>query len=323
MKKIKTVSCSMYYSRAAWDGQSKAPTLQDLLTTAHKAFANTEERDCPFYDRQMQGIDFGDWGSDGLGLHISTYSPGQSQSTIPVPGKVSKGAVATHNPPQNRNFLRSDLFMLLDGNHVLLLPNGAREGAALHFMRFMLRKMNEKQVANSLELKKIARIDKYKQIESVGVRAIKLNSALYDATVGYESGKNIKSDFVKSLADVIKTRFGRERTFKEITENENLHVDIQVRFDGREANRRENKAVDGFGVNGKQHLRQLAISAIQEAEEGFEIILNDGTSLTSEEVRVRASVKLPEKGNSVTAEHAWEALTQYRNRLKAKGILAQ
>src|SRR5690606_20666025 len=122
------------------------------------------------------------------------------------------------------------------------------------------------EIANSLELKKIANLDKYKLIQEIGVAEVDLDASLFDATIEYEEGKNIKNDFIKSIAEALKKRYGKEKTLAELSELDNLHIDLKIRFDGKEAKRKINSENNMFGVNGRKQLQMLATDTLKEVD---------------------------------------------------------
>ena len=144
-------SRSIYYRRADWLDGYKNNILEKLLTKAHKKLKTSSERDFGTTTVRYQGIDFKLHANGGILLSIGKYAPGEEGSTIQKPSTDLKGKVSIQKPERNTEFMDGDIFVYVNGNHVLFLPSGASEGTANRYIWYVLRAVEEQAAADAVK----------------------------------------------------------------------------------------------------------------------------------------------------------------------------
>jgi hypothetical protein len=235
---------------------------------------------------------------------------------VPFPSKAKSRDTSQESPPHDHNFLESDIFFVLSGNHLVLCPSGARESVALSYINYILRKVGEDKLTTRFSIESVANIDKVKLLQSEGVKKIALNASLYEATMDYTERTTTKMTLLNGIAEEFVALFAEDKNHKlrEIGELENLSVKVEISFDARKRG----------GEIGRERLEATASKLLGEDEsEGFTIVTSDGKKLTANEVRINQKVSLPTHGSSVSRHEAWSSLAGYLEDLKALGMFQQ
>jgi hypothetical protein len=153
-------------------------------------------------------------------------------------------------------------------------------------------------------------MDKLRLLKSEGVRSVSLNAELYQASLHHDArSTNPRWRALEPVADFMKI-FGKDTSPNEISEGENLSVEVTVKMDGRKKG----------GFIGQRRLDHLADHVVRESSDGFEIITKKGTPIRAEEVLVRKSVSLTIHGNTFDYKAAWHDLGMYLDELKEGGV---
>ena len=323
-KKPEFKNKKFYYRRAKWDSQGKL-SLQKLLEDAHTKLDTVGKRTFEVGSgAEIRGANFKE--NDGLYLQIASYVPGEATSIIDkdITAKISN--VSAQKAPNGKDYLDGDVFVYINGNHVILCPSGARETVVETYIWNILRKCNHKDIAKTFELDKVAKASKLKMIRDEGVKEVDLDTSLYEASlIHLDKTKPKVSDIKKAVADQFSAIFSKDKELQDIKEKENLNIKIKVRFDGSEAMR--NSKEPNFGVAGKKRLERTAEQVISEFEKddenGFVIVTGANNRITSEEIRVSDSFRVKTLGKSLSRESAWSTLKKYYDRLNADGVFKQ
>lgn len=313
-----------YYRRAKWEGQGKT-TLQSIMENAHVELDTVGKRTFEVASgAEIRGANFKN--DDGFYIQVASYVPGEATSIIDKDKSAQVSDVSAQNAPSGKDYLDGDIFIYINGNHVILCPSGAREKIAEKYFWHVLRAFDNKDIARSFELDKVAKASKLKMIRDEGVKEVELDASLYEASLLHlDRTKPKVSGLKKAVADQVLAIFGKDKTLKEIKEKENLNLKISLKFDGREAQRHSKEPK--FGEAGKKRLKRTAEQVISEFEkshdDGFLIITGENNRITSEEIRVSDSVRVKTLGKSLSRESAWLNLKEYYKRLNSDGVLKQ
>lgn len=313
-----------YYRRAQWTGQGKL-TLENVLADAHTKLLTLGDRTFILGSgNEIQGARYSH-DDQGLFLQVAYYTPGQPTSTI---GKNKADASATIDSelaPTGKDYLHGDLFIMIKENHVLLCPSAVRESLAKQYFTMILQKLSH-PVAEHLLLDKVAQSSKVKMISDEGVKEIRLGASLYEASLIDLDTKSSKVATLKAaIADQIQQIFSQDPTLKEISESENININLSIKFDGKVG--RKTNIDPHFGDAGKQRLMRTSQKIIQELEsdksgDGFVIITGRGNIITSDEVRVSEEFKVEVLGKSLDHHDAWMKLSKYYDHLRQSGSLS-
>lgn len=323
-KKPEFKNKKFYYRRAKWDNQNKG-NLQRILEDAHKELDTVGKRTFEVGSgAEIRGANFKN--DNGLYLQIASYVPGEATSTIDKDKTARVSNVEAQNAPTGKDFLDGDVFVYINGNHVILCPSGAREKAVETYIWHVLRACGNKDIAKTFELDKVAKASKLKMIRDEGVKEVDLDTSLYEASLLHLDKTTPKvSGIKKVVADQLIAIFGKDKDLNDIKEKENLNLKISLRFDGMEARRHSKEP--HFGETGRKRLEKTAEQVISEFEKddenGFVIITGANNRITSEEIRVSDSFRVKTLGKSLSRESAWTRLKEYYDRLNADGVFKQ
>jgi len=331
-KKPKIKNKKIFYRRATWDKSfTGKKSIEIILRESHFATSTVAQR--TFVGKlgsEIVGADFED--NMGMYLHIAVYVPDEPTSTIDKKSSTKKSKVKTLDAPVGQNFLSGDVFVFVKGDHLVLCPSGVREAVVHDYLYHLLVKVGLPEVAEALELEKVAKISALKIIRDEGVKSIELNASLYEATmIHMDPSKPSPVGITRTLADQMASMFSKDKTLKEITDKENLNVKISLSFDGREARSKYNSRDIEFGVAGKKRLIETAAKIVDDfdddddslPEDGFTIVTRQGTKITPDEIRVSGDYKIKTFGKSLDKENAWVALKSFYENLKSNGMLNQ
>ncbi|KYL34523.1 hypothetical protein A2I96_15335 [Pseudoalteromonas tetraodonis] len=314
----------LYYRRAQWDGKVKR-TLESLIAEAHKSFPTVGER--TFIKSTGEVRCASDKVDKGIYLHIAGYKPGESTSTIEVDRGLSESSVYTEIPPTGKDYLDGDIFAYVTGNHVLFCTSGLREGNLRYYLQKIIGRLGHIEIEQSFSLMKVANTDKIAMIQKEGVKEIKLNVSLYEASLVHANKKaNEPSGICATVANELKAIFSNDPKLSQISELENLNVGLSLSFDGASARKNTKKA--DFGENGKLRLLKTAEALIRDCdpdldEDEFVIITNKQNEIRASEINITSPVKIQKHGKSVSKIGAWENLRAYYNGLKELGSLSK
>ncbi|QOR37142.1 hypothetical protein HNO52_00465 [Billgrantia diversa] len=216
-KKPELKTKKFYYRRARWDSQGKA-TIQKLLEDAHKELDTVGKRTFEVGSgAEIRGANFKN--DNGLFLQIASYVPGEATSTIDKDKAAKISNVTAQNAPAGKDYLDGDVFVYVNGNHVILCPSGAREKVVETYIWHVLRACDSKEIAKTFELDKVAKASKLKMIRDEGVKEVDIDASLYEASLIHLDKTKPKVSGIKRLvADQLTAIFGNDKELKDIKE---------------------------------------------------------------------------------------------------------
>ena len=303
---------TLFYRRVIWFEDAKR-NLQSFVDTAHKKLNTTQSRTFKHNDVEIQGLSIQS-GKHGSFIHIAAYVPDQSTSLVPTPSKAKSKQTDTEDPPDNYNFMEGDVFIYIVKNNLIICPSGARETVAFSYLQKLLHYGGHSNIAGDFEVEAVANIDKVKLLKKEGVKKIKLNSSLFEASVDYMERKTAKMTMLNSVAKEFMDIFAKDRNkdLQSIEDLENLSVKVEISFDSRKKG----------GKLGRERIEKAAGKLVNE-DEGFSIVTGDGKTLTPEEVRISQKIKLTSHGNSVFRTDVLSSAEGYYEELKEAGVLGK
>lgn len=314
----------LYYRRAQWAGGVKK-SLEVLIVEAHKMFPTVGER--TFIKSNGEIRCASDKFDKGVYLHIAGYRPGESTSTIDVDKALAESDVYTEVPPKGKDYLDGDIFAYIKGNHVLFCASGLRETNLRYYLQKIIGRLGHSEIEKNLSLMKVANADKIAMIKKEGVKEIKLNVSLYEASL-HRADKEAKkiTGVCAGIADELKAMFSNDIRLSDIGEVENLNVGLSLSFDGLTASKHKKDAK--FGESGKLRLLKTAESLIRDCdpeadEDEFVIYTNKKNEIRASEINITSPARIRKHGKSVSKIGAWENLRAYYHALKEEGNLSK
>ena len=310
------------YRRAIWEGdvsmnlEKELRSAHDIYNTVAKrkfGYSGGEEIKCARYD---------DSNAELILLQIAAYAPNQPTSTISKNNRAKSATIAIEPAPNGKDYLDGDIFILVQGNHVILCPSGVQESVASNYFRKMLTKVGIDITAFKLE--KVAKTDKIKMLQKEGVKEVRLGASLYDASLEQINKEQPKiSSLKKVISEQIQKIFAQDDELKEIVEDENLNIKLSISFDGREA--MKHKSEPAYGVVGKNRLLSASKQLLSQDEDqdGFVILTGKGNEISQGDIKVSEMFNVKTLGKSLNTNDAWEQLKNYASQLKQTGVLEQ
>lgn len=322
----KSKNKTFYYRRANFGFIKEPKSLEAMLKSSLTATESVRGRTfAGGQGTEVRCSHYKEDGDKGLFLQITTYTPDQPTSTIEKSADVPLSIVDEEEAPIGKHFVDGEAFVFVNGDHVIFCLSTARESIVLKYFQNIIEDNLFVIEAKCLELDPIANVSKLKMIQKEGIKDVIMDCSLYDASLERLNSKNktVGKFFGKIAAD-IQTLISTDDTLQEIDDRENVNIKISLSFDGKRANLKESKKIDGFGEAGKEHLSTVAKALVNDSDShGFKILTNFGNTITADEIRVSDSRKVDTFGKSLKKQDAWDKLYLYHIELKSTGVLKQ
>lgn len=305
---------TLFYRRAVWN-EKTSMNLEEHLKKVHRKLTSTSLRTFKYHEFEIQCLKVENKPA-GMFFHVASYIPEQPASLVPAASSSESVDTETQMPPAKRNYMEGDIFFMVSGNDLILLPSGARESIALAYISLSLGSGGT-DINLKYDIEAIADINKVKMIQNEGVKKIALNTSIYDATLKHEemkSHRHTSKSFYDGAAQFIFKLFKEDHNIEDMKEMENLSVRIELSYNSRKK---------GFDV-GSDYLQNTAKELIKDEDsEGFSIITNKGNKLDENQIRISSKMKFKTYGKSIYRKEAFDFMQQYLKDLKDKGVLDQ
>lgn len=246
-------------------------------------------------------------------LHIAGYTPGENASIVPAVEGVADADIEVLPPPDIGDFMDGDLMMRVSGNHVVLCPSGIREASAINYLRALIDRAGFTEQSYGFELVKIANVNKTQLIAQQGVKAVRLDVALYDETLREMEHRTVRRTIQDSIVNEILALVGRDSSAEEIASAENLQARLIISFDRRRKG----------GALAREELMKFADNVAREEDEGFVIETFSGERISGAEISLRKPVKIEAFGKTVPHQAGWSELEKYFQELSRTGAIEQ
>nr|DAR41039.1 MAG TPA: hypothetical protein [Caudoviricetes sp.] len=310
-KKTPTQSKTINYFRIEF----KAPTganMEVLLDKAHAALPDVNDRVFSSEGQEFKSCHVRQTKSEGHYVHVTAVTPGEPSSAVPNKTNVREVDVQLVAPPADGNYMDSDMFFLVKGNHMLFSSSGLPVSKAKEYIKALLEKTGNADDEIKFSIQKMANVDKLRLIRQ-GVSEISLGCNISPATFQYEERTTVRTFLMGHVLDGFRAFFAKDPRFREIAEQENVTAEVTFKF---------NRARKG-GENGKARMQTLSEKLIAEDDDGFRIITYGGEKISYEEVCIKKAIKFKKFGKSVQYEDVWNSMKEYLSELQRTGVLEQ
>lgn len=138
-KKTPTQSKTINYFRIEF----KAPTganMEVLLDKAHAALPDVNDRVFSSEGQEFKSCHVRQTKSEGHYVHVTAVTPGEPSSAVPNKTNVREVDVQLVAPPADGNYMDSDMFFLVKGNHMLFSSSGLPVSKAKEYIKALLEK---------------------------------------------------------------------------------------------------------------------------------------------------------------------------------------
>lgn len=307
LKQSKTIN----YFRIEFKAQI-GTSMEALLAKAHAALPNVDDRIFLSGGQEFKGCHVLQTEEDGHYVHVTAVTPGEQASGVPNKTDVCEIDVQLIDPPVNGNYMDSDMFFLIKGNHMLFSSSGMSVSKAKDYIKALLEKTGNTDENFKFSIQKMANTDKLRLIRQ-GVSEVSLGCAISPATFQYEERRSVSAFLMGSVLDGFRAFFAKDPRLKDIAEQENVTAEVIFKF---------NRARKG-GENGKARMLALSEKLIAEDDDGFKIKTYSGEKISHEEVCIKKGIKLEKFGKSVHYKDVWDAMKEYLSELQRTGVLEQ
>lgn len=306
---------TLAYRRGVWS--CPAPWNLRGFVRLVSNLPNTAARTFPYKGEFLTGVAWKNETGKTYG-HVVQWAKDRATSTVEDPSPVLvETDTAELPPPEGKQYVGGDIMFLATGDHLLLCPSGAREAVIHYYLQAAADSLGFGDKYGCCSLEAVADIDKVRLIQREGVKSIRLDSSLYEATMLYEEERrereSPKTVIFRNLGRVLKNLLAEDLGLPEITDKENVNVKLEISYDSRKKG----------GELGKQRIKELAREVVEEEEDegGFRIVTTEGKMIRAESLNMKYSLPLQASGNTVYRGAAWEALGDFYDRLRQSGAL--
>ncbi len=307
------VKRTLTYRRAVWSRREANQNLESHVRLIHQRLQSTQDRTFSYAEGEISGLTWVERQNVIL-VHVAQYVPRESTSLVPLPSTTDRSSNTIELPPPgNTNFLRGDIMFLVAGDHIVFCPSGAREAVVGAYLEAASEKLGLSWASNCT-LESVADISKLRLIRTEGVKRIRLDASLYEATLAYEDAQEtttVRQSVIGHLGEAIRDYFSTDPRLSEIGEGENITVRVEISYDRRKKG----------GAVGERRMETMARKLINDDEEGFQIITREDKVIQPNELKIRQVLPLIVFGNTVDREAAWVALTEFYRELRTSGAL--
>ncbi|MDD2998747.1 MAG: hypothetical protein PHV05_06755 [Candidatus Riflebacteria bacterium] len=284
-------------------------TLQELIDKAHGKLLTTKQRSFSYSKGEIQGLEFEKQKNRTL-LHVSFHIPGQPTSLVPKATTSLAGLTKEETPPQDYDYMEGDIFALIRKNHVVVCPSGVRDSILKGYISEVTGKIG---FSFPFTLDPVANMEKITLLEQEGVKAILLNSSVYQATVDNQNRQTQKANFWGKISqEFLEMIYGTSFISPdELKKYENVSLKLGISFDSRKL----------FAENSKDRLTEIGKQIVLDEEDKFKILTNAGNKISPNDINISKQVDVRKHGKSVSKDDAFANLLEYFEELKKDGLL--
>lgn len=315
------LSRTMHYHRFSWEqvGDEKLPTetLQTTLNEILKKSKTTKTRTVEWDGKEGYVAKSYNYNvkinskmtKQVLCLHIVIYEPLSKANIIPEPSNVVNVEIDSVLPPAKNNWMDGGACILICDDDVLTCPCSIGCSIAFNYLKFLIHTKNQLN-PSCMRLRPTADEDKLSLINNEGIDYIDFNLALYKATLEYDKQERLKDKFMYAISEIVKSLFSKDdKEIKDINDIANMKVSLTLNVNKKEKE-----------ISSKQ-LSEVARILINDEDDGYSIKTLAGNTITSNNLKIRKTVKLERRGKTIDRISAWKALREYYKELNKCGII--
>lgn len=259
-------------------------------------------------------------GESGVYLHLTSYEPERPVSVIPHDGDET----GEQAPPQEGDYLRSDLAALIRENHVIIMTSGLSEKFLTRYLFQFIESVNHTDGLTSFSILPIIDRDLSAEIRQNGVKGIKLKTTYRNATASYErheangtSSPNILKRMLNSQ-NVFQISELSDEDRRRIAQSEHVHVELSISLKGT---RGELEEAELEAAALERIALQTADSENENADDSIEFDLGKGRVIKASQLKLSKNYRVIQRGSSFERNDAWAKLNDYYDTLREEGRL--
>ena len=250
-------------------------------------------------------------------LHVASWIPGQSASTVPNPYGVNvpNADLATQAPGVGWDYLEGDGMVMVSGNHCLILPSGITQQPMERYLKSLLLLARNSGAplpiyAENFQLVPVADDAALQLLLNQGVKSISLNMGQYLETARDRDEARPGSSIVQRLRrsiwmDLVR----RDEDRRQIEAAENVNARLVISLNSRKR-----------GIQA-QTLAAIARDVTNENPDDVEFVTTANQRFKRGDLIIKRAVQLPPDGQTVNYRQAWNQMANYFDQLQNTGIL--
>ena len=287
-------------------------TIAELIENAHNDLTMTERK---FQDGLLDTLMsvYYEALERGIFIHLTRYTEGGSVAVVPKSNDgMQKTSLSSHNAPDEGDFLNKEAFLYFYENKALILSSGLSDKCIERYFTWLLSEAKIIQNNQSIICSDIANEEVLKTIREKGVRSLILRARVDQASWLYSEPVSFKSQLLRNISSLIQSDFMDGEGLSE-SEINDYAFELSINKKGKVI------------ATERDPLVPAAIKIHDEAEEddnlGYDIILNDGDSISAGSIKKGKIFPISKNGNALDVKNVKQAMVEYKKALIKAGDL--
>lgn len=241
----------------------------------------------------------------GIYIHLTSYIEGEQASTIKKTNKDPDLGIVS--APDGEEFMDGDIHALISNNNLLFCASGAsRESSIKDYFDALFEKA---QISRPEYVIKTPVKKQVLDMLSAGVKEINLDA--HATALELNNIKRSNSRYLTPIKNIIEILTLKERSLEEIGGLDGLMFGIHINSQGRINPDSDSQAV----------IQAAGKGIIEEELSGFSIITRDGSKITHDSISYKHTKSLERYGKTVWRDDAWNALTEFMDKLLEQRVI--
>lgn len=242
---------------------------------------------------------------NGIYIHLTSFIEGEQASTIVKANQDTDLSVAS--APEGEEFMDGDIHILISNNDLLFCSSGSsRENIIKDYFDSLCEEASMSRP--EYVVKTPVRSQILKMLHS-GVKGINLNA--HATASALEKLNESSSRYLQPVKKIVEALTLKERTLEEIGGLDGLMFGIHINSKGR---------IDPDS-DAQTVMQEAGKGIIEDEIDGFSIETRDGSKITHDSISYKHKKYFEKFGKTIVRSHAWDALTEFRNKLVEQGVI--
>ena len=304
------------YLRVTWLDSAVGMTLQQALDRCLGTLKQSSDTEIAL-GMGFAAVRHRDSNSQRVCIHIAAWTQGDQVSTVPHSlSSQAQADLAAEPPGTSWDYLDGDAFVLVSGDHCLLMPGGLRQRSIEHYLQNLLLHGQNHGAGLPKDIEKfglvsIANRSVVRQIQREGIKKVNLNVGQYMETARQDEEERPQTILQRVSRSILESLVMSEENRQRIREAENVQAQLVISIDSRRR-----------GLE-PEELAQIIQEAASESEDGneMEIVTGQGQRIRRGRLLLKKPVKVTAFAKTVYHQPAWDEMEIYLRELKTKGVL--
>lgn len=291
----------LVYLKACYSGTYQGP-LEGDLKEAYRILPRAQDRIVELAGKKWTGIYYKEK-TDCVIFQFALSVPGESASTLPVHHLDSDSVeMETTGAPDGYDFSDGDTICLVSNNDVFVCSSSMKDCSINQFIKKLFEKAELGEDASTMQIQKLARADKIRLINTIGVKSVKTGIA-----IGLPEYTCISEGSQKGFLWKIRHAFF-DQDYSLLQAAQAAQANIQLIIG-------KSRKTSTTELEWLKHTAKEAL----DLDDNYRIELQDGTIMSPNEIIFSRYVNMDPHGKSVFISEASEKLEGFKNDLYANG----